>query len=62
MPLSLKFKKKVFILKAVIARKVDASRNTVNAIKAVWFVLTYAPVKVAKIVMKIWQVLESTTI
>ena len=62
MPLSLKFKKKVFILKAVTARKVVASKSTVNATKAVWFVPIYVPVKVAKIAMKIWQVQGNTMI
>ena len=59
---SLKFKKRVSILKVVTVRKVGASRNIVSVIKAVWFVLTYAPVKAAKIVMKIWQAQENTMI
>jgi hypothetical protein len=43
-------RKKDSILKDVIARRVDARKSTVNAIKAVYHVLIYVSVKDAKTV------------
>ena len=49
-----KSKRKAFIPRDAIARKVDASRNTVSAIKVVWDAQSFALVKAARTAMRTW--------